>query len=121
MRKRGFTTSEEADSDEGHEDFLVASDDIANLADTFREHDCEECVGMLRQVYRAKNRNQALLAYRRWLTRRGQVYPRFTAELELDLDKLLTFFAYSNAHWEYIRTNNSIEKLMPEIRSRTWG
>ena len=94
---------------------------MANLADAVKENDRAICVDGMRRVYRAENRTQALKAYRDWRTRWKELYPGFAAELEKDLGKLLHFFSCPKAHWEYVRTNNPIERLNHDIRSRTFG
>lgn len=94
---------------------------MANLADAVSKQDRADCVQMLKQVYRAPNRTAALRAYRAWLARWAKSYPRFAAGLENDLGKLLAFFSCPQTHWRYIRTNNPIERLMRDIRARSWG
>ena len=94
---------------------------MANLADIAASDDRIECIQGLREVYRAANRQQALRAYAVWRSRWAKVYPGFASELEKDLGKLLAFFSRPCSHWEYIRTNNPIERLNQDIRSRTFG
>lgn len=94
---------------------------MVNLADTVDESDRPECVGDLRKVYKAENKTQALKAYAAWRARWAHIYPGFARELEKDLGKLLSFFSCPKNHWEYIRTNNPIERLNEDIRSRTYG
>jgi len=94
---------------------------MSNLADAVSSQDRAECVAGLRQVYRAESRAAALKAHRVWFNRWAKSCPSFAAELDKDLGKLLAFFDCPNDHWQYIRTNNPIERLMGDIRSRTWG
>jgi len=94
---------------------------MANLAHTVSQQHRPECVRMLKEVYRAPNPTAACRAYRDWLAKWAGFYPGFAAELEKDLGKLLAFFACPKPHWKYIRTNNPIERLMRDIRARTWG
>lgn len=94
---------------------------MANLADAVREPDRAECVEDLRQVYKAKNRAQALSAYRAWRSRWASTYSNFAAGLDKDIGRLLSFFACPSSHWRYVRTNNPIERLMGDIRTRTFG
>lgn len=94
---------------------------MANLKDAVTREDRPQCVDDLRQVYRAKSRYEALQAYRNWLRKWAKIYPRFAAELEKDLGKLLAFFDAPEAHWQYLRTNNPAERLMRDIRARTCG
>jgi putative transposase len=94
---------------------------MSNLADVVSKQDRAECVDGLRRVYRSESRAAALRAYREWLARWTRSYPSFAAGLDKDIGKLLAFFACPKPHWQYIRTNNPIERLMGDIRSRTWG
>ena len=94
---------------------------MANLADTVKECDRASCVEDLRRVYKAKNRRAALDAFRVWLEKWRRAYPGFAKELEKDLGKLLNFFCCPREHWEYIRTNNPVERLNRDIRTRTFG
>lgn len=94
---------------------------MSRLADAVDEDDRAECVNDLRQVYRAKNRSQALKAFSRWAAKWAHKYTRFAAELEKDLGKLLSFFSCPQSHWQYVRTNNPIERLNQDIRSRSYG
>jgi len=94
---------------------------MARLAEVVDEDDRAECINELRAVYLAQNRHQALRAYARWRFRWASKYPSFAAELEKDLGKLLAFFDCPSSHWQYIRTNNPIERLMADIRARTFG
>ena len=94
---------------------------MARLADVVVEEDRVECVDGLRQVYRAKNRAAALRAYKVWASRWAGKYVGFTFELEKDLGKLLEFFSCPKLHWQYVRTNNPIERLNEDIRSRSYG
>jgi putative transposase len=94
---------------------------MARLADLANADDHLECVDGLQRVYRAANRQQALTAYGAWSSRWAKKYPGFASELEKDLGKLLSFFSCPESHWSYVRTNNPIESLNADIRSRSYG
>ena len=94
---------------------------MVNLDKAVSKADHRECVNGLRQVYKAANRQQALKAYRLWVSKWARSYPSFAADLEKDLGKLLSFFSCPQAHWQYVRTNTPIERLNGDIRSRHYG
>jgi putative transposase len=94
---------------------------MANLADAVDSEDRCRCVEDLRAVYRAKNRPEALMAYAEWRHRWVRKYRSFAIDLEKDLGKLLSFFSSPRSHWQYVRTNNPIERLNEDIRSRCFG
>jgi putative transposase len=94
---------------------------MARLADIVSKQDHRQCVGDLQQVYQAPNRQRALCAYRAWLSNWEKSYPGFARELEKDMGKLLAFFSCPQNHWSYARTNNPIERLNGDIRSRSYG
>lgn len=94
---------------------------MANLKDAVSRDDRPECVEDIRAVYRAKSRRDALVAYRIWHSKWASHYPSFAARFENDLGKLLAFFSCPSPHWQYLRTNNPAERLMRDIRARTFG
>jgi putative transposase len=94
---------------------------MANLKDIVRKADHQECVDDLRKVYKANNKAHALRAHIEWRRKWAGKYPGFAAELQKDLGKLLAFFACPNSQWEYLRTNNPIERLNGDIRGRIFG
>lgn len=46
-------------------------------------------------------------------------YPHAVACVERDLDDLLVFFDFPQAHWNALRTTNAIERAFREVRRRT--
>lgn len=94
---------------------------MSNLSKIVSDEDRKECLGHLRRVYMAQNCQQALRAYSTWRLLWAKKYPSFACKLEKDIGKLLAFFSCPMSHWKYIRTNNPIERLNQDIRSRTYG
>jgi putative transposase len=94
---------------------------MSRLADAADQDIRRQCLADLRKVYQANSRQEALAAYRVWVSRWASKCPGFAAELEKDLGKLLAFFSCPKKHWSYIRTNNPIERLNADIRSRVYG
>jgi putative transposase len=94
---------------------------MANLKDAVTREHRPQCVEDLRRVYTADGRHAALLAYRAWLNKWGDIYTGFARELDKDLGKLLAFYSCPKDHWTYVRTNNPAERLNRDIRGRTFG
>ena len=77
------------------------------------------CVAEAAALYRAHNKNQALLAFRLWRHAWEHRRPNAVACVERDLDNLLSFFSVPEAHWKKVRTTNVIERAFREVRRRT--
>ena len=45
--------------------------------------------------------------------------PRFRTLVERSVQETLTYYAFPDIHWQKIRTNNPLERIMREIRRRT--
>jgi len=50
---------------------------------------------------------------------RRQKLPRAAELIEESIGETLTYYAFPDAHWRKIRTNNPLERIMKEIRRRT--
>jgi len=94
---------------------------MARVSEKLEEMDRAEGLAGLRQVYLAKSRPAAIRAFKAWKGRWEAKYPRLVARTQDDLGKLLAFFSCPKPHWKYIRTNSPIERLMRDIRARTYG
>jgi putative transposase len=47
------------------------------------------------------------------------IYPTAVACLQRDLEACLTFYAFPEKHWKFIRTTNCIERLFGEVKKRS--
>ncbi|HBY94524.1 MAG TPA: hypothetical protein DEP84_11290 [Chloroflexi bacterium] len=47
------------------------------------------------------------------------MYPTAVACLQRDLEACLTFYAFPEKHWKFIRTTNCIERLVGEVKKRS--
>jgi putative transposase len=110
---------EEAFGDVPHQ--LCWTHRMANLAEKVRAADRPECVSGLSQVYLAESRPAAIRKFKDWRHTWGDRYPGLAKSIEEDMGKLLAFFSCPRANWKYIRTNSPIERLMRDIRARTYG
>jgi len=91
---------------------------MRNIADKVRRRE-GSCVAEAAAIYRASNKNQALLAFRQWQQAWQHRRPNAVACVERDLDHLLHFFSVPEAHWKKVRTTNVIERSFREVRRRT--
>lgn len=94
---------------------------MARVSEKFESNDRKEGVKGLRAVYLSRSRPAAIRAFREWKARWEAKYPRVVAMVQADLPKLLAFYSCPESHWKYIRTNNPIERLMRDIRHRSYG
>jgi len=74
---------------------------------------------LLHEMYRAANKNDALLAYEKFLRRYQAKYPKACACLEKDKEVLFTFYQFPAEHWSHIRSTNPIESTFATVRHRT--
>ena len=91
---------------------------MRNIGDKVRRRE-RSCAAEAAAIYRAANKAQALLAFRRWRRAWQHRRPRAVACVERDLEALLNFFSVPQAHWKKVRTTNVIERAFREVRRRT--
>ena len=81
----------------------------------------EGCVGGAREIYKAKNQREAVKKFKEWKEEWGVVVPKAVKCIERDLERLLSFYHFPEKHWKKIRTTNGIERVMREVRRRTYA
>ena len=91
---------------------------LRNIAEKVRRKE-GSCVAAAASIYRASNKNQALLAFRHWRQAWEHRRPNAVACVERDLEPLLNFFSVPQSHWKKVRTTNVIERAFREVRRRT--
>ena len=91
---------------------------MRNIADKVPRKE-GSCVAAASAIYRAKNKNEAQRAFRRWKQNWEVRRPKAVACVERDLEALLHFFDVPKAHWKKVRTTNVIERAFREVRRRT--
>ncbi len=79
----------------------------------------KECTGELITIYDAKNRHEAIEAFKRWKKKWYKISDRAVSCIENDLEELLNVYAFPEAHRKKIRTTNVIERCFREVRRRT--
>ncbi|NJO03946.1 MAG: IS256 family transposase [Bacteroidia bacterium] len=74
---------------------------------------------MLKEIYMSECRDDAEMAFNRFLERFKDKYPKASQCLEKDKEHLLTFYNYPAKHWKHIRTTNPIESTFATVRLRS--
>lgn len=94
---------------------------VRNILKSIEKKDRHEMVEGLRSIYKAKHKEAAKVAYRKWKLRWIQIYPSLVKNLEEDLGYLLSHYDLPELHWKYLRTTNPIERVFVELRRRRFG
>lgn len=79
----------------------------------------EEIGAVIRDIYAAPCKEEAIARLRKAVADYEQRAPRFSAWMEENCEEGLTFYDYPRSHWRKIRTNNACERLNQEIKRRT--
>jgi len=73
----------------------------------------------LHQIWMAPDKTEAQSHFDGFISIYKAKYPKATACLKKDRDKLLTFYDFPAEHWRHIRTTNPIESTFATVRLRT--
>jgi putative transposase len=73
----------------------------------------------IHDVYLAPTREQAFVAYNRFLSLYTKKFPRACECLTKDKDVLFAFYDFPAEHWVHIRSTNPIESTFATVRLRT--
>lgn len=73
----------------------------------------------LQQIWQAATRDDALVAFNRFVDIYSAKYPKATGKLTNDRDELLAFYDFPGEHWQHLRTTNPIESTFATVRHRT--
>jgi putative transposase len=73
----------------------------------------------LHQIWMAPDKAEAQTNFDDFINTYEAKYPKATACLEKDRDKLLTFYDFPAEHWRHIRTTNPVESTFATVRLRT--
>jgi putative transposase len=92
---------------------------LRNVSGYISKKKQEEVLKGAKAIYKAKNRREATASFREWKRTWQAQFPRAVACLEKDIDELLSFFSFPEAHRIKIRTTNIIERCFREVRRRT--
>lgn len=91
---------------------------IANVLDKLPKSLQPKAKAALHEIMNAPTRNAAEAAAGEFKERFGAKYPKATASLTTDLDRLLTFYDFPAEHWIHLRTTNPIESPFATVRLR---
>jgi putative transposase len=73
----------------------------------------------LRAIFYQTSREQADQLVVAFKAKYRPHYPSAIACLERDWEACLTFYAFPEQHWPYIRTSNIIERMFEEVKKRS--
>jgi transposase-like protein len=90
-----------------------------NVANCLPRKHQKECTGELKNIYDAKDRYNAILAFKRWKGKWQKLYPKAVQCIEGDLEELLAVYSVPVSHRKKVRTTNVIERTFREVRRRT--
>jgi putative transposase len=92
---------------------------LRNVSNYLKKRDQDKCIKEARAIYNAKNRKDAVKAYREWARRWSPIAPKAIQCIEKDLEELLNFYYCPKEIWVKVRTTNVIERAFREVRRRT--
>jgi putative transposase len=92
---------------------------MRNVLSYFPKRLHQEVKGLLREMYYAATKEQAVRSMTRFAERFGQEYPRAVECLLKDQDTLLTYYNYPQQHWPSLKTTNPIESIFAPVKLRT--
>jgi transposase-like protein len=78
----------------------------------------KECISGARKIYLAKNKAEAVRAYKTWESKWRKIKPEAARCIERELDELLAFMDCPEEHRIKVRTTNVIERAFREVRRR---
>ena len=74
---------------------------------------------LLKDIYMADTKNNALKAYNHFIKTYEDKYEKAVLTLTKDKDSLFSFYDFPGKHWSHIRTTNPIESTFATVRLRT--
>jgi putative transposase len=92
---------------------------LRNVSNYLKKRDQDKCIKEARAIYNAKNRKNAVKAYREWARRWSTIAPEAIQCIEKDLEELLNFYYCPKEIRVKVRTTNVIERAFREVRRRT--
>ncbi len=90
-----------------------------NILDKLPKSVQSKAKAMIREMWQAPTKEDALSAYRHFVDAWHDKYPKAVECLQKDEEVLFTFYDFPAAHWAHIRTANPIESTYATSRHRT--
>ena len=91
----------------------------ANILDKMPKSTQGRAKGKIHEIYMAEGKDQAMAAYRHFISVYKDKYPKAVECLEKDKEDLFAFYDFPAVHWTHIRTTNPIESTFATVRHRT--
>lgn len=92
---------------------------IRNVLDKVSEKLKPEVHRQLREICNSATRAEATSKITSLANSLSKDYPKASACLREDVDRMLTYFAFPEASWKSLRTTNPIESIFSSVRLRT--
>jgi transposase-like protein len=92
---------------------------LRNVSNYLRKKEQDRCIKEARNIYNAKNRQEAVEAYNKWAKKWRGICPKAVGCIEKDLEELLNFYSCPKEIRIKVRTTNVIERAFREVRRRT--
>lgn len=90
-----------------------------NILDKLPKSVQSKAKAMIREMWQAPTKEDALSAYQHFVNAWHDKYPKAVECLQKDEQVLFSFYDFPAAHWAHIRTANPIESTYATIRLRT--
>jgi transposase-like protein len=91
---------------------------LRNLERHAPRHALEEVKSDYHRIVYAESLEQAMKAYREFISKWKKLAAKVAASLEEAGEELLTFYRFPKSQWKSLRTTNAIERLNGEFRRR---
>ncbi|MEW6512301.1 MAG: IS256 family transposase [Bacteroidota bacterium] len=92
---------------------------MANILDKVPDKAHDEVLQALREIYHARNREEARARCRAFRGRYGRLYPQAVRSLQEAGEQLFSYFDFPRQHWKSIKSTNVIESLFNAVKLRT--
>lgn len=87
----------------------------ANILDKMPKSIQSKAKSMIHEMYMAETEENALTAYKHFISSYEAKYPKAVECLTKDKDDLFTFYGFPGIHWVHIRTTNPIESTFATL------